>query len=149
MALGRFLQSLPQVSWMCKKISKIQHKTAYYQSSRICREMATPRCQLPILTSLAFHQMKAGTELQFHCADVRPRSLTTGLKQSVILYVSSSVHATNSLRIPRICSHGNEQTAGKANSWTSICSSESGQLYHLPLCAASEGIMQLVWHRRC
>lgn len=114
MALARFVQSMPQMSWMCKKIRKVQRKTAYYQCSRSCWEIAILRCQLPILTSPAFHQSKAGTELLFRCADVRPRNLTTALKRSVTHSMFSSVPATKTVcACWEFAVTGNEQTAGQ------------------------------------
>jgi len=102
-----------RMSWMCKKIRKILRKTVYYQSSRICWKTAILHCQFPVLTSHGFHQSKAGTELLFCCADVRPRNLATELNWSVTHSMFLTVHATHSLRPLRICSHGNEQTAGQ------------------------------------
>lgn len=131
MGFGRFLQSIPQTSWMCKKIRKVQHKTAYYQSSRICWEISILHCQLPILTSCAFHQSKDGTELLLHCDDVRPRNWTKELKWSVIYSMFSSVQATTSLCTLRICSHWQWADCRTANSWPSIRRSRVGNYHQL------------------
>lgn len=149
MAFGRLFQSMPWMSWICKKIRKIRHKTAYYQSSRICWEIAILHFKLQILTSRAFCLSKGGTELLFFCADVRPRNLITELKQSVIYSMFPSVHATSSQCITRICSHWQWADCRTANLWPSVCRSESGKHYYLLLSAVSKGIMELLQHRRC
>lgn len=112
-AFVRFLQSMPKISWMCKKIGKVQWKTTYCQSSRLCWEVSVLHCQLPVLTPGAFLESKPGTELQLTCG--RPRNLTTELNQSHIpcsqAWMALPVHAHWGFAVT-----GDERTAGQQNS---------------------------------